>query len=114
MAFAIDDVAQKIGPKQPDGTVQHTEAVTFRGWLGEGEGAATNYRLYTSPWGERWLELTEADIVHQQQLDDGSSIIWVHAEAKITKCRSSEACDFAKQEIEDPDDLTLAARVPKY
>lgn len=114
MAFNLDDVAELIGPKQPDGTVVLNEAVTFRGWLGPGEGAATNYRLYVSPWGERWFELTEANILHQQQLDDGSSIIWVHAEVKITKCRSSEACDFARKDIDDPDDPTLGARVPKY
>lgn len=118
MAFDHDDVALKLGAKQPDGTIVHEEAVTFRGWLGPGEGAgATNYRLYVSPWGERWLELRETDIVHQQpgsQSQDGSSILWVKAEARITSCRTDKAFEIAKKDIDDPDDPTVRARIPKY
>jgi hypothetical protein len=112
----LDAVAKSIGPKQQDGSILHSEAVTFRGWLGAGEGAATNYRLYTSPWGEQWLELKGSDIVHQLPGDttaDGSSVIWVTADAKITKCVAGEAHVFAEQGVADPDDAT-AARIPKY
>lgn len=114
--LTLDEVAIAIGPKQGDGSILHTAAVTFRGWLGAGEGASENYRLYTSPWGEQWLELKDTDVVHQVPGDataDGSSIIWVKADAKLIKCVADEAQVFAEHGVADPDDAT-AARIPKY
>lgn len=110
-------------------------AVTFRGWLHTGTGGAPlsddTYRLFTSPWGDEWLEIKSADLLYQQPgaaggaaaaaagggSNDRSSIIWVRRDAVIAKCHAAEACHFAEEEAELGADPTaanpVAAKYPR-
>ena len=112
-----DDVALSIAPKDPaTGAVDVQEAATFRGWLGEGEGGPDAIRLYLSPYGETWLELDGADVLHRipgSQSGDNSSFIWVKADAKVVKCRLDGARYFADKILDQSED-DIGSRYPRY
>lgn len=94
-----DDVAIDLAGANPP-----SDAVTFRGYLGE--NPAGGFRLYTRPSFDTWLELAEGDILSQVKGSDhtwGESLVFVRRDSKITKSYSATAVEHAHDDI-DPSD----------
>ena len=88
-------------------------AVRFCGYVkvetlpdGTVDPAVANFRVYTSPSFDRWLEI-DRDVVLAQLGPNfhtqGRSYVWVAADAVVTKCQSAAAV-FVSQAMDAGDD----------
>ena len=82
-------------------------ASMFKGWLGPATDGVR--QMFTDSQFLEWLVIAETDFVFQLQGDEseGKSVVWVKREARITRCQSGLAHEFAEIEakassIDDP------------
>jgi hypothetical protein len=98
-AVVSDGIAQEIADRSRIGTDGEPAAplATLRGWVVAGEQVT---RLYPDPSWAVWVEISNAKIVRQvpgceRPQDDGRSLLWVIADARVTTCRVSTAATAA-------------------
>ncbi|MDX6683730.1 MAG: hypothetical protein QOG94_3769 [Solirubrobacteraceae bacterium] len=99
-AIVADPLAGMLGTPcgPPEG------CVAFKGFLSqetECEGTGGVRRLYTDDTFWSWLELNSKDIRAQIAVPpngfDPRSVVWVHREARVTRCRVDEASVIADE-----------------
>lgn len=88
--------------------------ISFKGFLSEPQPCASGkvHRLYTDDTFWTWLEIRANDIRAQIAVPpdgyDPRSVIWVRREAKVTRCKVSEAYDLVEEVFGlDPGGITV-------
>ena len=110
MALTSDPVANEVAASGVD-LLLHG-AVRIRGYV-DADPAAPTFRVYTSPSFDRWLEIPKNSFRSQlgpSPENDGRSLIWIRADAVVTRCQAGSAAYIVETLDEGYDDPTARPR----
>jgi len=110
MALTSDPVANEVAANAGD-LLEHG-AVRIRGYV-HVIPAGDTFRVYTSPSFDRWLEIPKNSFRSQlgpSPENDGRSLIWIRADAVVTRCQAGSAAYIVETLDEGYDDPTARPR----
>lgn len=99
-------------------------AVKLVGWLAplsdkvaDEPKPRTGFRLFPDPQFMEWLVIPADAVLFRisgDRYDDGRSQVWIKREARVTRCQSGRACDFAELDAHATRDDPTASRPRAY